>query len=111
MAFDANQAERVRNALARTRGITEKKMFGGLAFLHHGNMCCGVLDDKLVVRVGPNAYDAALTRKHVKAMDFTGKPLTGFIYVLPSGIKRAEQLRRWVDAGLSFTRTLPKNKK
>ncbi|GMR04025.1 MAG: hypothetical protein BMS9Abin22_554 [Gammaproteobacteria bacterium] len=66
MAFDAKQAERVRNALGHIRGTTEKKMFGGLAFLHHGNMCCGVLDDKLVVRIGPNVYDAALEHKHTQ---------------------------------------------
>lgn len=108
MAFDEKQAQRVRRVLGRTRGITEKKMFGGIAFMHHGNMCCGLNDDKLVVRVGAAAYDASLKRKHVAPMDFTGKPLKGFIYVLPAGIKRIDQLKYWVEEGLAFTRTLPK---
>ncbi len=66
MAFDAKQAERVRNALGHIHGTTEKKMFGGLAFLRHGNMCCGVLNNKLVARIGPNVYNASLKCKHIQ---------------------------------------------
>jgi TfoX/Sxy family transcriptional regulator of competence genes len=108
MAYDEKQAERVRRLLKHTKGITEKRMFGGLAFMFNGHMCCGVLHDQLVVRVGSNAYDQALKRKHVIPMDFTGKPLTGFVYVRPAGIKRSDQLKSWLDAGLRFVRTLPK---
>lgn len=94
--------------LRRRKGITEKKMFGGIAFMHHGNMSCGVTDDRLMVRVGADNYEACLKRKHVREMDFTGRPLKGFIYVMPEGIKRRDGLQRWVETGLSFTKTLPK---
>lgn len=77
MAFDEKVADRVRGSLARRRGVTEKWMFGGLAFMVHSNMCCGVLGDDLVVRVGAEAHDAALARPHTRVMDFTRKPMRG----------------------------------
>lgn len=108
MAYSEHLADRIRKLLARRQGITERHMFGGVAFLHHGNMCCGVVGDTLMLRVGRDQYDTCLRYKHVKPMDFTGKPLKGFIYVLPDGIERSKQLKRWVDIALAFSKTLPK---
>jgi len=101
-------ADRVRQLLVRHRGIREQKMFGGIAFLQHGNMCCGVIKDRLVVRVGPQQYDACLSRSHVRPMDFTGRPMRGIIYVLPAGYRRADALRFWLEAGLAYTRSRPR---
>ena len=107
MAYDERLAQRVRSVLSRRRGISEKKMFGGLSFLVRGNMSCGIIGDELMVRVGPKRYATALARRHVREMDFTGRALKGYVYVAPAGIKTANTLRSWVDLGVMFARTLP----
>lgn len=107
MAYDEQLAERVRGVLKRRRGVTEKKMFGGLSFLVNGHMCCGVLDDELMVRVGPDAYEAALKRKGARPMDFTGRPMKGMVFVGRPGHSRAASLKSWVEQGLVHARSLP----
>lgn len=100
MAYDEKLAERVRKVLATREGVAEKKMLGGLAFLLGGRMCCGVLNDDLVVRVGPKRHAAALDRPHARSTDFTGRPLTGFVYVGPRGVRRRSTPRHCRKAGL-----------
>lgn len=107
MAFDEGVAERLREVFAGQDDISEKKMFGGIAFMHRGNMCCGVVNDILMARVGPEAYADALGRPHAREMDFTGKPLTGFVYVDPPGFAENAQLRDWVGLCQLFTGSLP----
>lgn len=107
MAYDEGVAERLREVLADTPALVEKKMFGGIAFMHAGNMCCGVADDVLMARVGPDAYEEALSKPHAREMDFTGKPLTGFVYVDPPGFAEDADLAAWVELCLAFTRSLP----
>jgi hypothetical protein len=85
MAYDEKLAQRVRQALSGQDGIVEKKMFGGLAFMLHGNMSVGVEKDRLMVRVGPDRYDEALARPHARPMDFTGRPMKGFCVRAPGG--------------------------
>lgn len=108
MAYDEAFAERVKAVLKSRRSVTEKKMFGGLCFMVNGNMACGVEKNKLVVRIGPDNYEKTLKQKHVRKMDFTGKPLKGFIYVMPAGLSRADSLKKWVDRGILFAQSLPK---
>jgi TfoX/Sxy family transcriptional regulator of competence genes len=79
MAYDESVAGRVREALAERSDIAEKRMFGGLAFLLNGNMCVGVVKDELMVRVGPDAYDDLVGGPHVREMDFSGRPMTGWV--------------------------------
>lgn len=110
MAYDEKLANRVRKALATRKGIVEKKMFGGLAFMLDGHMCCGVLNDELVVRVGPERYDAALSRAHTRPMDFTGRPLTGFVYVGWRGVKTGAALAKWLREAAEYASTLPVGK-
>ena len=107
MAYDEKLAERVRNRLASTQGITERKMFGGLCFLLRGNMCCGLTGETLMVRVGPEAYQATLRLTHAREMDFTGRPLKGMVYVDPAGLETAAAVGRWVERALAFAGTLP----
>jgi len=107
MAYDEKLAERVRGALHGQRGISEKKMFGGLSFLLRGHMCCGVMGDELMVRVGPQGYEEALARPHARKMDFTGRPLKGFVYVSRQGLRSAPALASWVERGVAFARSLP----
>lgn len=107
MAFDGELASRVREVLASRNDVTEKKMFGGLAFMVAGHMCCGIDSRNFMLRVGPDRYEAALNQRYVKPMDFTGRPLKGFVYVMPDGIKTKRDLARWIGMGLEFVETLP----
>jgi TfoX/Sxy family transcriptional regulator of competence genes len=107
MAYDEAVAQQVREALTKTPDITEKKMFGGLAFLLRGNMCCGVTGNELMVRVGPQGYEAALSQPHTRKMDFTGKPLKGFVYVSPEGFGATKDLKAWIEKATEFVLSLP----
>ena len=106
MPFNETLAGRVRDCLEGETAI-EKKMFGGLTFMVRGHMCCGVINDDLVVRVGPDAYDVAISLAHARPMDFTGKPLKGFVYVAARGCKTEKSLKSWVEHGLEFVKSLP----
>ena len=107
MAYDEKLADRVREVLKRRRGIEEKKMFGGLAFLVNGNMACGIVGEDLMVRVGADAHQAALKKPGARPMDFTGRPMKGMVYVAPSALRRSTTLEAWVKQGLTFARSLP----
>ena len=108
MAYDEEFARRVREQLADEDGVTEKAMFGGLAFLLHGNMAVGLSrGGQLMVRVGPDATDDALSRPHTRPLDMAGRPMKGWILVEPEGVKTKRQLRTWVNRGVQFARTLP----
>jgi hypothetical protein len=107
MAHNEKLTERIRKILSRKQKIVEKKMFGGVCFMHRGNMMCGVEKKRLMVRVGPDQYEDALTRKHASVMDLTGVPFKGFIFVNPVGLKNEKDLKKWLDYGLRFTSTLP----
>jgi hypothetical protein len=107
MAYDETVAQQVRKALTKYPGITEKKMFGGLAFLLRGNMCCGIMGNELMVRVGPQGYEAALSRPHTRKMDFTGKPLKGFVYVSPAGFGAKKGFEAWIEKATEFALSLP----
>ena len=106
MAYDEGLAERVRERLV-PENAREIRMFGGLAFMVHEHMCCGVMGDALMARVGPDAYPPALRRNHVRKMEFTGRPLKGYVLVDPDGITSDDDLARWLEACLAFVRTLP----
>lgn len=107
MAYDPELADRVRAALARRRGVAEQPMFGGLAFLLEGRMFCGVLGQELLARVGPAAHDAALARPHVRVMDFTGRPMRGYVFVGPQALRDERALRDWVRQCAGHAATLP----
>jgi hypothetical protein len=108
MAYDEDLANRVREQLAGEDGVTEKQMFGGLAFLLHGNMAVGLSSGgELMVRLGPDATDDALARPHTRLFDMTGRPMRGWILVAPEGVATKRQLGAWVRRGVDFARTLP----
>jgi TfoX/Sxy family transcriptional regulator of competence genes len=107
VAFDEGVAERLRELFEGRVDIVEKEMFGGIAFMHSGNMCCGVVNDVLMARVGADNYANALSRPYAREMDFTGKPLTGFVYVDPPGFSEEQQLHDWVALCEAFTSALP----
>ena len=106
MAYDEKLADRVRDVLEEVDGVTERKMFGGLAFMVHGHMACGIAGDDLMLRLGAAGAERALERPHVRPMDFTGKPMTGMVYVAPEGLRGAA-LRRFVGEATEFVAGLP----
>src|SRR5262245_9689124 len=99
MAYNEHLASRMRRVVADRRDFTERQMFGGLAFLCNGRMCCGIVGNDLMVRVPLDEFDAALRKPHVRSMDFTGKPLKGFVYVSAPGFATAAMLRGWMTRG------------
>jgi hypothetical protein len=107
VAYDERLAERIRRALAVREGMTEKKMFGGIAFMLNGNMCCGIVGDDLMLRVGPERFEETLARPHARPMDFTGRPMKGMVYVGPEGIQSDAGLAAWLGRGIDFAATLP----
>lgn len=107
MAYSETLAERVRKILTKQSGIRERKMFGGLCFTLSGNMCCGILEDRLVLRLGAVEAEKALMEPHTRPMDFTGKPMKGMVYVGAEAIVSAPALRKWVMRSVVYAESLP----
>ncbi len=107
MAYDELLADRVREVLAPHDGTSERKMFGGIAFMFHGNMAVGIMGDELMVRVDKDRYADTLTEPHVGVMDFTGRPMRGFVVVAAEGIAEDDDLAAWVDRGMDLAGSLP----
>jgi hypothetical protein len=107
MGYDKGLAERVRALLESKPGFSERNMFGGVCFLLRGNMACGILDDDLIVRVGPEEYEEALKLRHTRQFDITGRPMKGWVMVSAEGHKKKQDLVVWVDRGAAFALTLP----
>ena len=108
MAFDESLAARIRDALARKRGVGEKKMFGCVCFLLNGNALAGVWKDRLIARLGPDEGEAALREPHVQAFDITGRPMRNWVAVEPGGVEDDDQLKDWIERALKFVKVLPK---
>ena len=107
MAYSDELAERVRELLGDRSGVTERKMFGGVAWMIEGNMACGVIGDGLLVRLGPDGAERALAQEHVGPMEFTGRRMGGFVVVDAEGVADPSALGLWVDAGAEFAAGLP----
>ncbi len=108
MAYDENLVNRLRELLADEDAITEKKMFGGVAFLLHGNMSVSASrNGGLLVRIDPSDTNASLARPHVSLMKMGGRTMDGWITVAPEGLKTKRELAGWVERSIAFARTLP----
>jgi TfoX/Sxy family transcriptional regulator of competence genes len=107
MSFDEGLAQRVREALGSRRRVTERRMFGGLAFLLDGKMFVGISGAKLMARVGATRYQDALGLPHVREMDFTGKPMKGYDYVDSPGLTQDSELAAWVKWCANYVAELP----
>jgi TfoX/Sxy family transcriptional regulator of competence genes len=106
--YDHDLADRIRKTLAGRRGVTEKEMFGGIAFLLNGRMFCGIAKDALMARIGPDRYERALSKAHVRPMDFTGRPMKGYVFVDAPSLRTQKSLASWVTQCLEFVSTLGK---
>lgn len=110
MAYNLTLADRLRKLVGKEKGVSEKNMFGGLSFLVDGKMFVGVLKDDLVVRVNPADSDKLLKRSNVRPMDFTHRPMKGFLYVSAKGYENDEDLQYWISMAMDFVSTLPQKK-
>jgi TfoX/Sxy family transcriptional regulator of competence genes len=106
MAYNLKLAERIRDQLEGMPYV-EKKMFGGVGYLLHGNMACGVIQDDLIVRVDPEKHAALLRKPHARPFDMTGRPMKGWLLVEADGLKTRRQLSAWIQEGVEFAVTLP----
>jgi len=107
VAYDDGLAERIRERLGADPAVTERRMFGGVAFLYEGNMAVGVTGDDLMVRVGPEGTDAALGRPGTRVFDMTGRPMRGWIVVDGAAVAEDDTLDSWLAEGRTFAASLP----
>ena len=107
MAYDDTLYRRVRGVLEGHPALSDRKMFGGVCFTVQGNMCCGILGGELIVRVGPDAFAEVMQSPHARMFDFTGRPMTGWLYVAPGGVAKDADLLAWIKRGVDFAMTLP----
>ena len=108
MAYDMALESRLRALLEGRKGVTAKKMFGGLAFMLDGKMLIGIIHDDLMVRINPEDEAAYLKKPHVRPMDFAGRPMKGYLYVAPEGIRTAKSLQAWIDRCVAWVDTIEK---
>ncbi len=112
MAYDEYLADRIKRILETKKvSFEEKKMMGGLCYMVDDKMCAGIINDKLMARIDPEIYDEALTKKGCREMDFTKRPMKGFVYVEPEGIDMEADLEYWVDLCLAFNPRAKSSKK
>lgn len=111
MAYDERLAERIRGYFKHRKGVEEKQMFGGCCFMLNGHMCCGIEKDRLMIRVMPDRYETLLSKPHARKMDFTGKPLKGFLFISEAGYRTASGLTRWLDEAVRFVKAKPPKKR
>jgi TfoX/Sxy family transcriptional regulator of competence genes len=107
MAYSETIAQRMRLELAGLPGLVEKKMFGGVSFMLRGNMACGVIGDEIIVRVGPERYDEALSHPEAHPFAMTGRPMSGWVAVSSANLETGAALREWVRWGVDFAASLP----
>lgn len=107
MAYDKGLAERLYDYFEGRKNVEVKKMFGGLCFMVSNHMCCGIIGDTLMARVGPDIYDECLAEEHARVMDFSGRAMKGMVYVAPEGIVDDAELVRWLEMCESFVKSLP----
>ena len=107
MAYSEALAERIGVILKDQPNVVGKRMFGGIAFMVNGNMCCGVVKDTLMLRVGAENYESCLSLPHARVMDFTRRPMKGMIYVDSDGFRTENELRIWIERALEFVLSLP----
>jgi TfoX/Sxy family transcriptional regulator of competence genes len=107
VSYNEDVANRVRQAVAAHDGLSERKMFGGLCLMVNGNMFAGIMADELMLRVGPKRFEELLAKPGARPMDFTGRPMNGYLYVAPPAFATDNALSTWLEAALAFVETLP----
>jgi hypothetical protein len=107
MAYNQELAERIRDEIGAHPALVEKQMFGGIAFMIHGNMSVGVAGEELMVRVGKENDETALAEPHVRPFDLSGRPMAGWVLVGADGTTAEKDLANWIDTGVTYAESLP----
>lgn len=107
MAIDRGLEERINEHFQDRQDLVVKRMFGGLCFLLSEHMCCGIIGDKLMARIGSENYERCLAKAYVREMDFTGKPIKTMVYVIPEGFESDSDLKYWLNLCVKFIDSLP----
>ena len=111
MAYSEKLAERITTLLKPQKKLVIKKMFGGICYMLKEKMIAGIVENKLMIRCLRDEYSALLKKPHAGEMTFTGKPMKGFLYIAPEGIRTDKQLQKWLDVGIEFAHKSPSKKK
>lgn len=111
MAYDQQLANRIREQLQSIENVEEKEMMGGLAFLVNGKMCVGIIKDEMMCRIDPAMYESALEKTGCREMDFTGKPMRGWIMIDETGMRNIAELQYWIGLALEFNKYARSSKK
>jgi len=111
MAYDEQLADRIREILVEQPVIEEKQMMGGVAFMVKGKMCVGVIKNEMMARIDPDIYEEALEKNGCRPMDFTHKPMKGWVFISPEGIDKVKDLEYWISLALEFNKKVPLSKK
>ncbi len=111
MAYDEKLADRIREILVDQPKVEEKKMMGGVAFMVDNKMCVGVIKDEMMARIGPDAFDEAIEKHGCRPMDFTKKPMKGWVFISPEAIYKVKDLEYWIGLALDFNHKAKSSKK
>lgn len=111
MAYSEKLAERIREALSHLSKVEEKEMFGGMCYMVNGKMCVGIIDDEVMCRIDPAVYEEALEKKGCREMNFTGRPMKGYVFVSEEGMKTKKDFDYWIGLCLEFNKKAKASKK
>lgn len=111
MAYDQRLADRIREILVDQPAIEEKEMMGGVAFMVNHKMCVGVIKNEMMARIDPEVYDDALEKQGCRPMDFTHKPMKGWVFISPEGIDKVKDLEYWMGLALEYNKISKSSKK
>ena len=111
MAYNEKLAEKIRTSLASTKKVIEKEMMGGLTFMVDDKMCVGIIKDEMMCRIDPTLQEEVLSKKGCRIMDFTGRPMKGYIMIDESGMRSTKEFEYFIDLCLSFNKVAKSHKK
>jgi TfoX/Sxy family transcriptional regulator of competence genes len=111
MAYDEKLAGRLRNRLSELSNVEEKQMMGGLTFMYNGKMCLGIIKDEMMCRIDPDIFEEVLERNGCREMDFTGRPMKGYVMVDETGMKSKKDFEFWVGLALEYNKKAKSSKK
>ncbi len=111
MAYDEKLAARIRQRLEELPNVEEKEMMGGLTFMYNGKMCLGIIKDEMMCRIDPEVYEEVLERNGCREMDFTGRPMKGYVMIDETGMKSKKDFEYWVGLALDYNKKAKSSKK
>jgi len=111
MAYDENLANRIRERFAELSGVEEKEMMGGLVFMYNDKMCVGIIKDEMMCRIDPGLHELAVEKTGCRTMDFTKRPMKGYVMINGSGMKTKKDLDYWIDLAIEFNKKAKSSKK